>query len=723
MSRTPRFQELTDRQLGEQAHAMLRRFFGYSSFRPGQLDIILTLLRGRDSVVLMPTGGGKSITFQIPALMLPGLTVVVSPLLSLMRDQVEALNANGIPAATLNSLQSDDESRAVADALTAGHIKLLYISPERLLADLPRWNSSLDISLVAIDEAHCISRWGHDFRPDYTRLSELRSALPDVPIVALTATADRLTRDDIARQLRLADPAVFITSFDRPNLSLNVMPAPKGARRFEIISAMIERHPHDVGIVYCLSRKTTEAVAAELSRRGYRAAPYHAGMAPGQRLDTQNAFREGRLQVVAATVAFGMGIDKSNIRWVIHYNMPSCIESYYQEIGRAGRDGMPSQTIMFYSVQDLISLRHFAEESGQVGVNLEKLKRMEQYAEARICRRRMLLSYFGETLDHDCGNCDVCLSPPRRYDASTPVRMALSAIVRTGEQAGASMLADILRGSARADLRARGFDRIKTYGVGRDIPAAEWHSIILQMIQLGIVDIAYDDGNKLRVTDYGRRILYSTEPVMLARNDSYDTYSSARKAKAQPRVRPDASALMLAALADVRDKLAAKEGIAPYLVLSDPTIRAIVEKKPVSMTDFAMIEGISERKAALYWAPVAKALAKAVPSFKPVIEHSRFTSLFLFRRGVSLADIARIRGIQIPTVYNHLADLAVWGKLTAGEIDSIVDPSTLASIVARYKALRPGEKMYELYGAQYPDGLLTFAFAIARMRGLTDSAD
>ena len=718
MAHTSRFEDITDRQLGERAHAMLRRFFGYSSFRPGQLDIIITLLRGRDTVVLMPTGGGKSITFQIPALMLPGLTIVVSPLLSLMRDQVEALTANGIPAATLNSLQSDDENRAVADALTAGHIKLLYISPERLLADLPRWNSSLDISLVAIDEAHCISHWGHDFRPDYTRLSELRSALPTVPIVALTATADRLTRDDIARQLRLDDHATFITSFDRPNLSLNVMPAPKGARRFEIISTMIDRHPHDVGIVYCLSRKTTETVAAELVRRGYRAAPYHAALPPQQRLDTQNAFREGRLQVVAATVAFGMGIDKSNIRWVIHYNMPSCIESYYQEIGRAGRDGMPSQTIMFYSVQDLISLRHFAEESGQAGVNLEKLKRMEQYAEAKICRRRMLLSYFGETLDHDCGNCDVCLSPPQRYDASTPVRMALSAMVRVGEQVGASMLTDILRGSARADLRAHGFDRIKTYGVGRDIPASDWHHIILQMIQLGIVDIAYDDGNKLRVTDYGRRILYSTEPVMLARNDGYDNYRAGRKTTSQPRVKPDVSTLMLAALVDVREKLSAKEGTASYLVLSDPTIRAIVEKKPLTMAAFAMIEGISERKAALYWGPVAKALSKVSPAFKPVVEHSRYTSLFLFRRGTSPAEIARIRGIQIQTVYSHLADLAVACELTHSEIDSVVDPTTLARIVAQYKSLGPGEKMYELYASQYPDGLLTFAFAVARMRGL-----
>lgn len=336
-----RFNDLTDAQLQAKATTMLRRFFGYTSFRPRQLEVITAALRGRDTVVLMPTGGGKSITFQIPALILDGITVVVSPLLSLMRDQVDALIANGIPAATINSLQSDDENRSVTRALGAGHIKLLYISPERLLADMPRWRPDLPINLIAIDEAHCISRWGHDFRPDYTRLAMIRDTRPDIPIIALTATADRLTRDDIARQLRLQDPLTVLTSFDRPNLSLKVETGSSLRRRIATMTSLIDRYPSDTGIVYCLARKTTESVSAELKKAGYAVEPYHAAMSADRRMEVQSRFRSGELQAVVATVAFGMGIDKSNIRWIVHNNMPSCIESYYQEIGRAAATAFP----------------------------------------------------------------------------------------------------------------------------------------------------------------------------------------------------------------------------------------------------------------------------------------------------------------------------------------------------------------------------------------------
>ncbi len=707
-----RYQDQTDSQLQAQATTMLRRFYGYTTFRPRQLEIILSVLRGRDTVVLMPTGGGKSLTFQIPALILPGMTIVVSPLLSLMRDQVEALIANGIPAATINSLQSDEENRSVTEAVGAGHIKLLYISPERLLTDLPRWRSDIPISLIAIDEAHCISRWGHDFRPDYTRLSEIRLRRPDIPIVALTATADRLTRDDIARQLRLVDPNVIITSFDRPNLSLRVETGATPRRRQDVISSLIDRYPSDTGIVYCLARKTTESVATELKRMGYRVEPYHAAMDPSRRLDVQSRFRSGELQAVVATVAFGMGIDKSNIRWIVHNNMPSCIESYYQEIGRAGRDGMPAETVMFYSVADLITLRKFAMDSGQTAVNLEKLQRMSQYAEARVCRRRMLLSYFGETLEHDCGNCDVCLDPPVRYDASTEVRKALSAIVRTNEQAGTTMLIDILRGSSRADLVSRGFDRIKTYGAGRDTDVATWQSVILQMVQLGIVDIAYDRSNHLTVTPYGRRLLFSTEPIMLSRTDGQAS-KKYRRADTRPQ-RPARSAET--ALREVRIKLAAKENIPAYMVMSDPTLMAIVSRLPSTLQEFAEVEGISDRKAVAYWRPVAKALAGAVRGYKPVIEHSRNDTLFLLRRGNSPAEIAAMRRITTTTVYNHLADFLAADALTKEDILAIIDPASYRNIIAIYNA-GPREQLGERLGDRYPDGLPHFAFTLGRRRG------
>lgn len=717
---------LTDDELRSRARIFLRRFFGYSSFRPMQEEIVMSTLRGRDGVVLMPTGGGKSITFQIPALMLPGVTVVVSPLLSLMRDQVESLIANGIPAATINSLQSESDNRAVADALAAGKVKLLYMSPERLLADMPRWGDAVKVSLIAIDEAHCISRWGHDFRPDYTRLSEIRSRWPGIPIVALTATADRLTRDDIASQLRLREPAVFISSFDRPNLSLNVMAAPSASRRYDAIESFLRRHPRDTGIVYCLARKTTETVAAELARRGYRVAHYHAAMPPEARMKVQTLFRSGALQAVVATVAFGMGIDKSNIRWVVHYNMPSCIESYYQEIGRAGRDGMPSETLMFYSIQDLLALRHFAEESGQSAVNLEKLKRMGQYAEARVCRRRILLSYFGQTLDHDCGNCDVCRNPPARYDGSVPVRKALSAMVRTGEQVGVSMLVDILRGSNRADLVAKGYDRIKTYGSGRDIDSAAWQGVILQMLQLGLVDVAYDQGRRLRLTPYGRELLFSSEPVMLAREEPVKASGARRRKEPQSVSRPDMAEMLRNALFSLRNEIAARDGIAGYMVLDDRTVAAIVAAMPRTIEEFASIEGVSDSKATNYWSLVAKRIASVVKSYRPVVEPSRNYTLFLLRRGNTPAEIALTRHLKTATVYGHLADFAAAGALTDADVAATVSPRVYVEILGIMRRCpenpsapfrkAPKDAAPNPLAERYPAGLTDFVLEVARSR-------
>ena len=386
---------------------ILKRYFGFTSFRPLQAEIINTILAGKDVLVLMPTGGGKSLCYQVPALMREGTAVVVSPLISLMKDQVEGLVANGIPAAALNSMNNEAENLRIRSACLRGELKLLYISPERLLLELPYLIRDMKISLFAVDEAHCISQWGHDFRPEYAQLGTLRETFSGIPIVALTATADRLTREDIQRQLHLSAPEVFVSSFDRPNLSLDVRRGYQKKDKERVMLDIIARHPNDCGIVYCMSKKTTESVADMLRGHGIVAASYHAGLSSEERDKTQDDFIHDRVQVVCATVAFGMGIDKSDVRFVIHYNLPKSIESFYQEIGRAGRDGLPAETVLFYSLADLVQLSKFAQESGQREINMEKLRRMQEYAESDVCRRRILLNYFGEQTDRDCGMWDV----------------------------------------------------------------------------------------------------------------------------------------------------------------------------------------------------------------------------------------------------------------------------------------------------------------------------
>jgi ATP-dependent DNA helicase RecQ len=429
------------------AQAALKKFFGYDTFRPMQADIVQTILNGRDVLVIMPTGGGKSICYQIPALVMEGICIVVSPLIALMKDQVEGLRANGVPAAFLNSSISYEEQRKVEERAYDGHLKLLYVSPEKLLsAGFFNFLKGLKINLFAIDEAHCISSWGHDFRPEYAQLRYLKEQFPEVPVVALTATADRATRKDIVLQLALPDPETFIASFDRPNLSLAVRP---GQQRLKQIIDFIKERPGQSGIVYCLSRKETEDVALGLQNQGIKAEFYHAGLSPDRRDKVQTAFIKDSTPIIVATIAFGMGIDKSNIRWVIHYNLPKNMEGYYQEIGRAGRDGLNSDTLLFYSYGDLMRLQSMITESGQAELMQAKLDRMQQYAEASMCRRRILLSYFGEDLGKDCGNCDVCLHPPQRFDGTVLAQKALSAVARTQERIGVIMLVDILRGSQR----------------------------------------------------------------------------------------------------------------------------------------------------------------------------------------------------------------------------------------------------------------------------------
>lgn len=695
-------------EIKEKATAVLRRFYGYNMFRPGQLDVITSVLLGRDAVVLMPTGGGKSLCYQIPAILSDGCAVVVSPLIALMKDQVAALVANGIPAATVNSNMSEAENRDIMEQVYAGRIKLLYISPERLLGDIDRWPAEMGISLFAIDEAHCISQWGHDFRPEYTKLSRIKELYATVPVIALTATADRLTRDDIARQLRLDNPYKLVSSFDRPNISIRVMPNPGARKKMTIISAMIDKYKDDSGIVYCLSRRNAETIDAELTARGYKSECYHAGLSAKRRDEAQRRFINGDVQVICATVAFGMGIDKSNIRWVVHNNLPSNIESYYQEIGRAGRDGMKAEALMFYSFADIVTLQNFVNESGQQAINAEKLSRMKAFAEATVCRRRILLSYFSEEVACDCGNCDVCLDPPERIDGREIAQKALSAIVRTNQQVGNTMLIDILRGSARAELIMKGFDRIKTYGAGRDMTFAQWNNYLSQLLQLGIIDVAYEENNHLKVTPYGWKVLRNEEGVRLSKF-YYDSLPSKRKKTAVVNVVNEVD-MLFSELKNVRAKLANKEGIPPYMVFSDKTIREMAEVAPVEMIAFTKIEGVGEKKAVKYWRAFVSAIrkAKGMPSI-PSKGTSYDETLMLFNSNYSVDAIAQIKGVSPKTIYAHIAQLIKEGRIT--KFRGLITREQYDRVLYLYKNNR--QYMYLILSHEMPIGLPAVALAIS----------
>lgn len=597
----------------------LKTYFGYDTFRPMQEEIIAHILSGKDCLVLMPTGGGKSICFQIPALMMEGTAIVISPLISLMKDQVEGLRANGIPAAALNSNYNETENRNVRQLAIEGKLKLLYISPEKLVMEKDFLLRQMKVSLIAIDEAHCISQWGHDFRPEYTQLGELREILPDVPIAAFTATADKVTKHDIIEQLKLASPSslqegsdgaddgiVFSTSFDRPNLSLEVKRGYSSRDKLRAIVELIHRHQHESGIIYCLSRKTTEEVAARLAQLRISASAYHAGLSAQERDQVQEDFINDRVEVVCATIAFGMGIDKSNVRWVVHYNMPKSMENYYQEIGRGGRDGLPCETLLFYNVGDIITLRKFANESGQARINNEKLDRMQEYAESQVCRRRILLNYFGETMDHDCHNCDVCHNPPQRFDGTVHVQKTLSAIMRTQQQVGFTHVIDILRGNAYP-LRANGFDRIKTFGAGRDIPSRDWRDYMLQMLHLGYFEIDYKDDSHLKITDQGRDVLFGRTNALLATISHEDFTVKGRKQRQKQElilnlgVKPaNEDATLFEKLRKLRAEIASQQHVPPYIVFGDRTLHDMASKQPTTVEMLTLVSGVGEYKLKQY---------------------------------------------------------------------------------------------------------------------------
>ena len=591
----------------------LKTYFGFDNFLPNQEKIIHSVLNGKDTLAIMPTGGGKSLCFQLPALTMEGTAIVISPLIALMKDQVDALLANGISAAYFNSSQAVENQQEILNKLQKNKLKLLYVAPESL-AQLEFILKDIKINLFAIDEAHCISVWGHDFRPAYKELGRLKNQFSETPFIALTATADRATRRDILTQLNIAEAKTFISSFDRPNLYLDVRP---GRNRKKQIFTFLKSHQNQSGIIYCLSRKNTENLAQDLNNNGFKAEAYHAGMTAEKRSEIQENFLNDKTPIIVATIAFGMGIDKSNVRWVIHYNMPKNIEGYYQEIGRSGRDGLPADTLLFHSYGDIILLRKFAENSGTKEIQLAKLERMQQFTESLSCRRKTLLSYFGEHLTKDCGNCDICKNPPEYFDGTIIAQKVCSAIARIKEQESINTVVDILRGAQNAQVFEKGYQNIKTYGAIKDISWRDLQDYIIQLINQGILEIWFHENGRLILAPLAKEVLFHGRKVYLANTAQIsERETTVEKTTSQP-------GELFEKLRELRLRLAQEENVPAYIIFSDASLEDMVKKIPINHKEFSKVLGVGKVKLEKYADQFLEIIKTEVP--KTNVSRKAFT--------------------------------------------------------------------------------------------------